>query len=104
MKDGVPTHPPETMEMHVYKLMEKQYGLRTLAIDNTATLVNSLDILSDEDNDIAVFKCVFGNIIGEDFVAVQTELVSYDFIIYQNNLNTMNTCNNLCLNRLESKH
>ena len=56
------------MEMHVYKLMEKQYGLRSLAIDNTATLVNSLDILSDEDNDIAVFKCVFGNIIGEDFV------------------------------------
>ena len=76
MKDGVPTHPPETMEMHVYKLMEKQYGLRTLAVDNAATLVHALEILSEEDNDVAVFKCVFSNTIGEDFVAVQTELVS----------------------------
>ena len=81
-KDGIPTHPPETMEMHVYKLMEKQYGLRTLAVDNAATLVNSLEILSDEDNDVAVFKCVFGNTIGEDFVAVQTELVGLPIIVF----------------------
>ena len=63
------------MEMHVYKMMEKQYGLRALAVENTATLVNSLEILCEEDNDVAVFKSVFGNVVGEDFVAVQTELV-----------------------------
>ena len=66
--------PSESIEMHVYRMLETKYGLRSLAIENAAILVNSLEKLSSEDNDVAVFYNIFKNRIGEDFVSVQAEL------------------------------
>lgn len=58
------------MEMHIYRSLETRFGLRTLAVESAGTLIISLEKLSEEDNDIAVFSKIFKNEIGEDFISV----------------------------------
>lgn len=64
----------ETMEMHVYKTMEKKYGLRSLAAEHTGALLTSVQRFARQDNAITVFMKVFSNEVEEEFRAVQTEL------------------------------
>jgi hypothetical protein len=65
---------PETMEIFVYRFLEKKYGLRNLAIESAGTLVLSMEKLYQQENSVAVFRKIFKNEIGEEFLAVQAEL------------------------------
>ncbi|CAM9490815.1 unnamed protein product, partial [Ectocarpus fasciculatus] len=64
----------ETMEMHVYKTMEKKYGLRSLAAEHTGALLTSVQKYCQQDNGILVFMKIFSNEVEEEFREVQTEL------------------------------
>jgi hypothetical protein len=64
----------ETMEMHVYRTMEKKYGLRSLAAEHTGALLTSAHRLEQQDNAVRVFVKVFSNEVEEEFREVQTEL------------------------------
>ena len=64
----------ETMEAHVYRSMEKKYGLRSLAVEHAGNLLRSLDHHADNDNEVAVFLKVFRNEIEEDYRFVAQEL------------------------------
>ena len=66
--------PVETMETHVYKVMEKKYGLRSLAAEHTGMLLTSVKRYSLQDNDILLFMKVFSNEVEEEFRDVQAEL------------------------------
>jgi hypothetical protein len=66
--------PVETMEMHVYRVMEKRYGLRSLAAEHTGVLLTSVQRFSSQDNDVLLFMKVFANEVEEEFREVQTEL------------------------------
>ena len=60
--------------MFTYKFMNKKYGLRSLAIDNTAALILSCESFSSEDSDVNAFYKIFKNEIGEDYLAIQADL------------------------------
>lgn len=64
----------ETMEFHVYRSMEKRYGLRSLAIEHTGSLIRSTEQLAARDCVINVFYKTFRNEIEEDYRFVQEEL------------------------------
>lgn len=64
----------ETMEAHVYRSMEKKYGLRSLAVEHAGNLLRSLDHHASNDNDVAVFLKAFRNEIEEDYRFVAQEL------------------------------
>lgn len=74
-KSGAGGHLVETMEMHVYRTMEKKYGLRSLAAEHTGALLHAVQRFSSQDNTIMVFVKVFSNEIEEEFRDVQLELV-----------------------------
>lgn len=65
---------PETLEIFVYRFFEKKYGLRNLAVEAAGTLVSSMEKFYQDDNGIAVFRKIFKNEIGEEFLVVQAEL------------------------------
>ena len=60
--------------MHVYRVMEKKYGLRSLAAEHTGALLTSIQRYSTQDNDILIFMKIFSNEIEEEFKEVQSEL------------------------------
>jgi hypothetical protein len=66
--------PLETMEMHTYRVMEKKYGLRSLAAEHTGALLTAIQRYSSQDNDILLFMKVFSNEVEEEFREVQCEL------------------------------
>lgn len=66
--------PFDTMEQHVYRQLEKKYGLRNLAVEHGAMLVSSIQKFSESDIDVSVFYKIFRNEIEEDYRAVHVEL------------------------------
>jgi hypothetical protein len=72
---GVGNLPFETVEQHTYRILEKKYGLRSLAVGHAGMLLKALEIYSNEDNEISVFSKIFNNEIEEDFRFVQEELL-----------------------------
>ena len=101
---GVGNVPMETMEQHMFRLLEKKYGLRTLAVEHAAMYLQAIEFYSEHpdrgsstvlgilthapytgvptglvyapgDNDVAVFQAIFRNEIEEDFHMIQRELV-----------------------------
>ena len=82
---GSSQYPSETMEQHVYRLYEKKFGLRTLAIEQAGKLVMAIKCHQYEDNYITVFYKIFKNEVEEDFRLVQQELLRsiYDLIMIQ---------------------
>lgn len=73
-KTAPPSLLAETMEMFVYRSMEKKYGLRSLAAEHTGALLTSVQRYASQDNGIMVFMKVFSNEVEEEFREVQTEL------------------------------
>jgi hypothetical protein len=60
----------ETMEIHVYRFMEKKYGLRSLAVEHAAMFLAGLKHFSTDQIDVEVFYKIFCNEIEEGFVKV----------------------------------
>jgi hypothetical protein len=58
------------MEIHVYRYMEKKYGLRSLAVEHAAMFLAGLKQHSPDNIDILVFFKIFCNEIEEGFVKV----------------------------------
>lgn len=71
---GVGHLPMETMEQHVYRSLEKKYGLRGLAVEQAGKLFLAIEKYEMVDNYIAVFNKIFRNDVEEDFRFVQGEL------------------------------
>lgn len=75
---ALPGTPPvlhvDTMEMHVYRTMEKKYGLRSLAVEHAAMLLTAVRLYSDQESDVGLFYRIFCNDVEEEFRAVQEEL------------------------------
>ncbi len=65
---------PETMEQHLYRYMEKKYGLRSISVEHAAMLLTSIRKYCDEYVDINVFYKIFSNDIDEDYKNVHMEL------------------------------
>ena len=61
----------ETMEIHVYRSMEKKYGLRSLAVEHAAMFLDGLKRYSYDHIDVEVFYKIFCNEIEEGFVKVR---------------------------------
>jgi len=64
----------DTMEMHVYRRMEKKYGLRSLAVEHAAMFLTAVRLYAESESDIAVFYKIFCNDVEEEFREVQEEL------------------------------
>lgn len=75
LSQGVGNIPMETLEQHVYRTMEKKYGLRTLALEHAGMLLQAVDSYCRLDNEVEVFQKIFRNEIEEDFRLVQKELL-----------------------------
>lgn len=72
---GVGNVPMETMEQHAFRILEKKYGLRSLAVGHAGMLLKALETYALEDNEVSVFQKIFRNEIEEDFRFVQQELL-----------------------------
>jgi hypothetical protein len=68
----------ETMEIHVYRFMEKKYGLRSLAVEHAAMFLAGLKVFASDHIDVEVFYKIFCNQIEEGFVKVS----SFMYITY----------------------
>ena len=55
--------------------MEKQYGLRSLAVDHAGMLLKSIQKYTNTDNEILVFNHILRNELEEDFHFIQSELL-----------------------------
>lgn len=66
--------PVETMEMHMYRILEKKYGLRTIAAEHAGMILQTVDKYCDKDIYINVFQKVFRNEINEDYWLVLRDL------------------------------
>ena len=64
----------DTLEMHVYRSLEKKYGLRSLAVDHAAMLLMSVRLHAENEHDIEMFYKIFRNDVEEEFRLVQNEL------------------------------
>ena len=71
---SAPAYHADTMEMHVYRGLEKKYGLRSLAVDHAAMLLISVRLYADTDTDVELFYKIFRNDVEEEFRLVQNEL------------------------------
>ena len=71
---SAPAYHTDTMEMHVYRGLEKKYGLRSLAVDHAAMLLISVRLYADTDTDVELFYKIFRNDVEEEFRLVQNEL------------------------------
>lgn len=71
---GIGGVPMETMEQHLFRTLEKKYGLRDLAVVHAGMLLKALQRYEAEDNDVKVFQRIFRNEVEEDFRLVQREL------------------------------
>eukprot|EP01039_Chlorochromonas_danica_P001390 gene1390-1511_t len=72
---GIGNLPMETMEQHTFRMLEKRYGLRDLAVVHAGMLLLALKKYCGEDNEVAVFVEIFRNEIEEDFHLIQQELI-----------------------------
>lgn len=68
--------PVETLEIHMYRTLEKKYGLRRIAAEYAGVILNAVDKYLNDDNYISVFHKTFRNEIEEDFWMVERELSS----------------------------
>lgn len=59
------------MEIHIYRCMEKKYGLRSLAVEHAAMFLAGLKTHAPDNIDINVFYKIFCNEIEEGFVKVK---------------------------------
>lgn len=66
--------PVETVELHMYKVLEKKYGLRSIAVEHAAMILYGIEKFAPLDNEVNVFQKTFRNEIEEDFWLVQKEL------------------------------
>jgi hypothetical protein len=58
------------MEIHVYRCMEKKYGLRSLAVEHAAMALAGLKRHAPDHIDVEIFYKIFCNEIEEGFVKV----------------------------------
>jgi hypothetical protein len=68
--------PQETLERFVYRMLDKRFGYRKLAVDHAAILRASLHEYSPRNHPVAVFRAVFGGEVDETFPAVIKALKS----------------------------
>lgn len=61
----------ETMEVHVYRCLEKKYGLRSLAVEHSAMFLRGLRVHALDHVDVEVFLKIFNNEVEEGFVKVR---------------------------------
>lgn len=72
---GIGTIPIETLEQHTYRVMEKKYGLRNLAVEHVGKVLLGVKRYGPADSEVAVFNSIFRNEIEEEFRDIQVELV-----------------------------
>jgi hypothetical protein len=67
---------PDTLEVFVYQLMEKKYGLRSLAVEHSAMLLSAVERYRQQSSDITIrlFDFMFRNVIEEEYRRVIEEL------------------------------
>lgn len=65
---------PDTLEVYVYQMMEKKYGLRSLAVEHSAMLLQGVATYRQQDITIRLFDYMFRNIIEEEYRGVIDEL------------------------------
>jgi hypothetical protein len=66
--------PRETMEQHMYTLLNHKYGLKNLTIEWVAAILNGIKTYAREDNDIFVFAKILKNECDEEFRFVQNQV------------------------------
>jgi hypothetical protein len=71
---GVGNIPMETLEQHVFRSMEKNYGLRSIAVEHSGKLLKNVKKYSDDDCDVKIFKKIFNNEIEEGFLIIKNDL------------------------------
>ncbi|CAD8137533.1 unnamed protein product [Paramecium octaurelia] len=65
--------PLETIEQHMYTYLYCKYGLKNLALEWVACIINAIQKYIAEDNDVAVFALMLKNNIDEDFRLMQSQ-------------------------------
>jgi hypothetical protein len=65
---------PDTLEVFVYQTMEKKYGLRSLAVEHSAMLLQGVEKYRQQDITIRLFDFMFRNVIEEEYRGVIEEL------------------------------
>lgn len=65
---------PETMEQHVYRWMEKKYGLRSISVEHAAMLLTTVRLYCEEHIDVEVFYKIFCNDVDEEYYKVHLEI------------------------------
>lgn len=66
--------PRETMEQHIYTLLNHKYGLKNLTIEWAAAVLNGIKKYTKEDNEILVFAKILKNECDEEFRFVQNQV------------------------------
>lgn len=66
--------PRETMEQHIYTLLNHKYGLKNLTIEWAAAILNGIKKYARDDNDILVFAKILKNECDEEFRFVQNQV------------------------------
>ncbi|CAK58334.1 unnamed protein product (macronuclear) [Paramecium tetraurelia] len=75
--------PLETIEQHMYTYLYYKYGLRNLALEWVACIINAIQRYVTEDNDVAVFGLMLKNNLDEDFRLLQsTRKQKIEHILY----------------------
>ena len=64
----------ETMEQHMYKYLNKKYGLKNLTIEWASGIINGIRKFSSEDSDVLLFGKILRNEIEEEAVSVIAKL------------------------------
>lgn len=72
---GSTNHPMETLEQHTYRILEKKYGLRALAVEHAGMLLQGLAMYSNSDHEVLVFLKIFRNEVEENYRLIVSELV-----------------------------
>ena len=54
--------------------MEKKYGLRSLAVEHSAMLLNAVEKYRQQDFTIRLFDAIFRNLVEEEYRSVLDEL------------------------------
>ncbi|CAD8144743.1 unnamed protein product [Paramecium pentaurelia] len=65
--------PLETIEQHIYTYLYCKYGLKNLALEWVACIINAIKKYITEDNDVTVFGLMLKNNIDEDFRILQSQ-------------------------------
>ncbi|CAD8059725.1 unnamed protein product [Paramecium sonneborni] len=65
--------PLETIEQHMYTYLYCKYGLKNLALEWVACIINAIQKYANEDNDVSVFALILKNNLDEDFRLLQSQ-------------------------------